>query len=596
MARLIPRFADEATPSGERDVFNLLAAGPDDWVALHSLDLAPSNRGLRTEIDFVVIDPATGILCVEVKSHDVITFDGERWFPTTIGRSPFKQAADGRHAFYRRLKELAPPLKHVPVVHCCIFPRAPFDLPPNLSVQPWELMDARAFRSCSNGKEFCAALRERIEKSIAADKRLTRLGRRLSVSQIETIIKCCVPVQRRRPDARAEIQSREEEIERVLRDQQRPVLRLAELNERLVVSGPAGTGKTLIAMEVARRAAERGRRVGLLCFNQLVGDWMKQKMAQINPPLPNLIIGRAIRVLAEMTDLEIPDHPGPDYWDIELPNSLEERLTDPDFSAEAVFDYLVLDEAQDLLARPRLWECLVQFLAGGIKDGAFALFGDFDHQVLVDRESMHRALAMLRSVGRPVTWRMSENCRNYRIVGDTAVRLAGLRTPVYSGYLRSGGSLQNYDIFFYGSEQEQLERLGRWLKEYGAQGYKPCEITVLSFRADHLSAAARLKEAGYKLQPAWQRGDLTSYATVHAFKGLENKVIILTDVGLSDQEFQRDLFYTGMTRSTESVRVLCDKRSQDVLIKWLGSTTYERAFETDRVDSERNRRPLTSTC
>lgn len=573
MARMIPVFMDDQTPPGERDVFNLLANGPDDWTAIHSLDLAPSNRGLRTEIDFVIVAPDTGILCVEVKSHDAISFDGERWLPSTISRSPFKQASDGRHTFYRRLSDLAPQLRHVPVVHCCIFPRSIFDLPPNLSVQPWELMDTRSFHSCRSGDDFCAALKSRMENSIAADGRLNRLGHPLSTGQIDTVIKCCVPVQKRRPDAREVIQRRAEEIDRVLREQQKPVLQLAELNSRIVISGPAGTGKTLIAMEVARRAADNGKRVALLCFNQLVGDWMRKTVDQAKPEIPNLIVGRAIRVLAEMAGLVIPEHPTQIYWETDLPNSLEDRLTDPDFSADAAFDYLVLDEAQDLLARPRLWQCLMQFLKGGMENGAFALFGDFDHQVLTERAPVQEALNILDSMNRPSHWRLSENCRNYRIVGDTAVQLAGLRKPVYTGYLRSGGGLQNYDIYFYSSNQEQLDKLSQWLKEYKAERYRPSEITILSFRADRFSAAVQLKDSGYKLRPAWQGGDSTSYASVHAFKGLENKVIILTDVVLGDQEFHRDLFYTGMTRCTDSVRVLCGKGSQGLLTKWLEGAT-----------------------
>ena len=61
MARMIPSFVDEHTPPGERDVFTMLSAGPADWVALHSLDLAPWNRELRTEIDVVVMIPDTGM-------------------------------------------------------------------------------------------------------------------------------------------------------------------------------------------------------------------------------------------------------------------------------------------------------------------------------------------------------------------------------------------------------------------------------------------------------------------------------------------------------------------------------------------------------
>jgi superfamily I DNA/RNA helicase len=150
------------------------------------------------------------------------------------------------------------------------------------------------------------------------------------------------------------------------------------------------------------------------------------------------------------------------------------------------------------------------------------------------------------------------------------VRLAGLGADVYSGYLRAGGSLENYNIFFYEQDLEQLDRLAQLLREFKSRGYKPSEITLLSFRADHLSAAMRLKQAGYKLRPAWQSGSQTAYASIHAFKGMEGKVVILTDMLLEDHEFHRDVFYTGMTRATESVRVLCDKRSQETLHGWLG--------------------------
>jgi hypothetical protein len=570
MARLIPSFLDDRTPPGERDVFNMLAAGPDDWVALHSLDLAPWNRGLRTEIDFVIIVPDTGLLCVEVKSHGAISFENGQWSPPEIKRSPFKQASDGRHTFYRRLRELAPQFSHVPVVHCCIFTNARFDLSPNLSVPTRDLIDARVFRTFANAEAFCADLRARMRDSVEAEDNLRPLARRLSPAQVESIISVCLPVQRRRPGTREEIQRREQEVERLLRVQQKPVLQLVALNDRVVVSGAAGTGKTLIAMEVARRAAESGRRVGLLCFNQLVGDWMREQVQHGTVVLPNLISGRAIRIMAEMTGVTVPRDPSPRYWDKELPDQLEERLTDPDFRTTASFEYLVVDEAQDLLARPLLWECLTRFLDGDIARGSYCLLGDFENQVLGERQPMDEALAAIRSVGRPATYRLSENCRNYKIVGESAVRLSGFPKDVYSGYMRSGGGFQNYDIFFYSDEREQQERLALWLKEFRVQGYRPGDITVLSFRTSDDCAAARLAATGIKLRPAWQHAaDSTAYTSVQAFKGLENKVIILTDVVLGEPHFHRHLFYTGMTRANESVRVSCDKRSQQTLASWL---------------------------
>ncbi|HWX55536.1 MAG TPA: NERD domain-containing protein [Verrucomicrobiae bacterium] len=559
---------DERTPPGERDVFNMLAAGPDDWVALHSLDLAPWNRGLRTEIDFLLIVPDTGLLCIEVKSYATISFENDKWNPPDIKRSPFKQASDGRHTFYRRLREVAPQFRRVPAVHCCVFPNARFDLSPNLSVQPWELVDGRTFRGFARGDEFCSDLRAKMRRSIQVDDNLQPLAQPLSAAQIETIVSFCFPVQKRRPGLREEIQRHEREIEHLLRDQQKPVLQLTALNNRVVIDGPAGTGKTLIAMEVARRAAA-DRRVGLVCFNQLIGDWMRRQMEHSTPILPNLVVGRAIRIMAEMTAISIPKNPPTEYWDHDLPEQLEERLTDPDFRAVSSFDYLVVDEAQDLLARPRLWECLARFLEGGAAAGSFCLFGDFDNQVFGGQSAMEQSLASIQASAKPANYRLSENCRNYKIIGDSAVRLSGFNKLVYSGYMRSGGGIQNYDISFYEHEPEQLDKLSQWLREFRARGYKSSEITVLSFRNSDDCAAARLAGVGFNLRPAWKSGDSTGYTSVHAFKGMENKVVIITDVILGAADFHRHLFYAGMTRASEFVRVLCDRNSQNTLMSWL---------------------------
>lgn len=569
MARLIPSTTDDRTPPGEKAVFGMLAAGPDDWVALHSLDLSPWNRGLRTEIDFLVIVPDTGILCMEVKSHEVISFDDDVWHPREIRRSPFKQACDGRYAFHRALSRALPAFAAIPVLHCCVFPRASFELPPNLSVQPWELVDGREFGRYRHGSAFCEALKARMVQGIESDRTLRPLGERIRRGQVEELVSTCIPVRRRRTEDRQEISRREQEIERVLREQQRPVLRLVRANRRVIVSGGAGTGKTLIAMEVARRAAESGQRVALLCFNRLVGEWMTAKMKSPVPALPNLVVGRAIRVMADMAGLEVPDNPPDSFWDVRLPELLEARLTDPEFFPEAVFDYVVLDETQDILARRQIWDCLKLFIAGGLERGSFVLFGDFENQVLSERDTMIGNLNECEGVARPSHWRLDENCRNYSVIGETAVLLSGINQNVYSGYLRAGGSEHNYDIFFYSDDRAQLEKLGLWISEFRTQGYRNAEITVLSFCGAAAGAAQRLASADQRLQPAWRGGDRIGFTSVHAYKGMENKIVILTDLSSGEQGLSRDLFYVGMTRATESVRLLCAESARQNILDWL---------------------------
>ena len=57
-----------------------------------------------------------------------------------------------------------------------------------------------------------------------------------------------------------------------LLDSQKHILDFMAYQRTAVISGVAGSGKTLIAIEQATRRAERGRRVLLLCFNALLSE------------------------------------------------------------------------------------------------------------------------------------------------------------------------------------------------------------------------------------------------------------------------------------------------------------------------------------
>lgn len=569
MARLIPSFVDDSAPPGEHDVFAQLKGAPGDWTVLHSLDLAPWNRRRRTEIDFLVIVPDTGILCVEVKSHRQVFFDGDRWHPETIKRSPFKQALDARYAFSRRLAAVASGFSRIPVLHCCIFPRAYVDLPDSLSVRSYELMDRTAF--LARGSDFCSELRRRMLQALSEDPQLQPLAERISPAAADRIVELCVPVSRRRPEAREEILRAQEELEHTLLEQQKPVLSLAVTNPRLVVAGGAGTGKTLIAMEIARRAALQGMRVALICFNRLVGEWMRGEISKLPMP-PALIVDSVTRLLATLADVTIPGNPSASYWEGPFLDAVEDRLTDPDCLASSEFDLLVVDEAQDVLARPRLWACLTQFLRGGVASGRFVLLGDFEHQVLGAKATADQTLEAVLSGGTCTRYTMTENCRNVRIVGEAAVWMSGFDRGMYTGYLRGAGSIRDIGIEPYDTPAKQEDLLIRHIGALRELGHRDREITILSFCSPVESVADRLRSKGHRLVQLKSKGDCRDricYTSVHAFKGLENCAVVVTDVEVSSADFHRHLFYTAMTRSTGSVRILGHRSSVPTLLQWM---------------------------
>lgn len=565
---MIPNFIDDCSPPGETTVFRKLESSRYDWIVIHSLDLAPYNRNRRTEIDFVILIPDLGILCVEVKSHREIGFDGSRWYPDSITKSPFRQAQDARFALRRRLVDRLTTFSNVPVIHCCVFPQADFSVPTNMSIQPFEVLDRSRFAECGTGEKFCEALKRMAQLAIDSDPQLTPLKVPLSAFQIDELINFCFPIRRRRPEKDSEIRYREEELEKLLREQQRPVLRLTEYNPRVLVEGGAGTGKSLIGLEVARRKAQQGLRVGYLCFNRLIGHWMANCLEADSHP--HLIGGSVLSVLMSLTDIQAPDDPDAQFWS-KLPLMIQDRLTDPTCAHEARFDYLVIDEAQDILARPEILDCLRLLLDGNLSDGSFLMLGDFRNQVLTGTKDLDKNLAEVRHIS--ANWVLTENCRNYKSIGQVAMTLSMADRSTYSGYLRKGGGIKTWDLTMYDDLADQVRLIEKRIDLVVESGFREEDITVLSFGTEKKSVLPMLREQSRRrFAPAGQydaKG--IHYSTVSAYKGLENKVIIITDVIPSDSEFDRNRFYTGITRATERLYIYCHASGKPQLIEWVAN-------------------------
>ena len=227
---MIPSFIDPDTAPGEVDVYNMLAHGPDDWIVFHQVDLTSTLRGTvksRKEIDFLIVIPKAGIMCIEVKSHEGIHFDGKFWHPSTIKQDPFKQSLNARYALKRHLDSQGQELACIPLGRCCVFPRSSFSLDSNAGVDRWELFDMRAFRGFKDSSAFCAALEDSLRKSVEKEYG-GQLKEPLSLSQISRLKTYLAPIQKNRPGLREQIKVREEVAFSLLREQQKPIVKFAE--------------------------------------------------------------------------------------------------------------------------------------------------------------------------------------------------------------------------------------------------------------------------------------------------------------------------------------------------------------------------------
>ena len=131
-----PRINDDRVSAGERRVFGLLSNDPatTDWTVLHSLGLARRPTGPYGEIDFVVIIPGEGVICLEVKGGRVFCKEGvwrtmdRHGNVATLKKSPFLQARDSmfalRKAMVRHFGKAAAEAR-CPVGCAVVFPDVP---------------------------------------------------------------------------------------------------------------------------------------------------------------------------------------------------------------------------------------------------------------------------------------------------------------------------------------------------------------------------------------------------------------------------------------------------------------------------------------
>lgn len=568
MTRMCPIFIEDGAPPGEKRIFRRLAEIEGDWVSIHSLDVAPSNHNKRTEIDFLVIIPDVGLLCIEVKSHENISFDGRQWSPQTIVRSPFKQAQDAKHALVRRFKKIRQIPEGgrlpFPIGQVCIFTASPFDATGRIGINPSELIDSRQLESLATWHE----LRDKLKRCLLSSLRnehIHPLSTPLTAVEIDQILKECIPIQTRKAQSAEELAAADRDLRSMLREQQRPVLRLAELNHRLFVTGPAGTGKTLIAVEMAKRIAEGGKRVGLFCFNKLLGEWLGIQLHAH----PNIVVGTAYGTLSRMTGVPINGSMAsePHYWNTDLPEAFQERMTSPDFAEDYSVDVLIIDEAQDLIPRSMLWECLMLLLHGGERNGTWLVFGDFSNQSITESHGLAERVEFLMSSARPAHWELRENCRNLSLIGRTAEYLLGIETSIYEGYMRAGEDPEFRKYLSYSSTEEQEQLINQEIAALTAQGFKPDEMILLSFCAEENCIARRMERSGQNFSPvARSRPGCVCYASINAFKGMERQVVIITDVDrLYELRHERPRLFVGATRATDRLRIALSDEVADSL-------------------------------
>lgn len=575
---MIPSVIADGTSGGEEEVFRRLRDDPGtrDWIVLHSLGLANHVERVAGEIDFVVIIPRKGILCLEVKGCSASQLkrdeDG-RWFygrnDRGDPRGPFRQAAEGMHSLRNYLCTLQLDLSRIQFSSGVIFPFAPFNIR-SVEWNDWEVIDSRLFRSTPLSRSLTnlmatarshllsAALPPRLDSNVPTGDQCTVIRNALR-SRFE------IP-----PDRRARTEHLERQLQRYTTEQF-VALDAMESHPRMIFAGPAGVGKTLLAIEAARRARAAGRRVLLICFNQMLGSWLERQTSELYPEVVARTLHRHMLIVSELR--RAPENATPVFWQTTLPEKACDRLLEEwdERHGERVFDELVIDEAQDIMRESYL-DFLDLSLRGGFSAGRWRLFGDFEHQVIYAAANMDLQEFRERRAADAPVYSLRVNCRNTPLIAEWTRVLAELN-PGYHRILRPDDGVS--PIFrFYEDDVERVHRLVDALTTLEEQGFRGQDVVVLSPRTDHDCAAACVQTPPWRdrLWPIGRAGrGHVGYGTIQAFKGLEAPAVIVTDIETIATPRDRALLYISTTRPLQRLIILAHARVRDEAVQIIRS-------------------------
>lgn len=536
MARMHPPDVDGDEPESgaERAVFDAIRDRlPEPWEAFHGTGFTERDHATGTrdgEIDFVLAHPEVGIFCLEVKGGGVECRDGA-WYrtrrdgPAERMRDPFEQAKGQRHALKRLISAAGSGIRGDDLLmgHAVAFPFATVHaLGPGLNA-PRELIVDR-----SDMGDLPAAV-ERVTAYHRGSRDRRRAPGEEGMEMLRELLAPNVVIASPLSAAIAE----EEAALVELTNEQSLVLRGLAANRRVAIRGCAGSGKTMIAVEHARRLARDGANVLFVCFNRALRDELRRGPAAAREGVEFHMFHGLCRSLAGRAKVPVPEYPAgeapPEFFRTELPAALVEAAAKLDVRYDALF----VDEAQDLHTE---WLDALACLLTDPEASPVWLFLD-DNQEVYD--------ARLEVPSGYAHFELSVNCRNTRRIHEWVRRY-------YRGEVEPsvrGPEGREVELIHTGDGPATVAAVVERL--CGREGVAPQDVVVLSEHGYDKSAIPGQAGGRYEfVRERGAHGNRIQLSSIRGFKGLESPVVILCE--LEDMRFperQAQLLYTGISRA-----------------------------------------------
>lgn len=485
------------------------------------------------EVDFVVAIEGAGIVCVEVKGGEV-WHDGDGWRQIRGGRQftiePVRQAREACYAL-RDFIEKDPRWTQGRLRwdHVVVLPNT--ELPDDFGLPDcprWKVIDRSDLPELVDKLRY-VLVRQELDRPL-----LTKEG----IDQLLTALSGRGLPQR---DVVARALANEDAAD-ALTEHQAIVLDAIRLLRRVEVRGGAGSGKTFLAMEQARRLAQRGERVALVCYSHGLASYLERVCETWPRRQRPAYVGEFHALGVQWGAPEGPDEAlrteeTVRFWERDLPlqmASLAEGL-EPGHR----FDSIVVDEAQDFA--DAWWDPLLAALRDPV-DGGLYVFTDEGQRVFDRFGSPPVPLVPLI---------LDHNLRNTR-------QIANAFQPLVDHPMRFLGGEGPAVTFVACSRADALDAGDDQIDALLEQGWRPEDLALLTTGSRHPEQAERQKEGHTAYWDSFWDTDQVFYGHVLGFKGLERRCVVLVVNETGMFERSRERLYVGLSRARDQLVVCGD--------------------------------------
>lgn len=535
-----PYMGEEIKSNAERKMYDVLQElNLKNACVLHSLGLPRHRSKIYGEIDFVVVCER-GVACLEIKGGRVECHDGQWTFIDRYGtervkpEGPFAQVTGNMFSLRDILKkrfEGNPHMKNILMASGVVFPDITFHSD-SQEIIPEIIYD----RTTEDISEYMNQVFDYWQQ------KQHREPSKLSPSDIREVVRflradfCFIPSLNDR------LEQVEQKLVRLTKEQAQ-LMQALGMNDHLIVEGGAGTGKTLLAAEFARRQLEQGARVLYLTYNKNLAHHVMRSLPetdQLKVVNIHALFGEYVPVDVE----ELQKDPQKYFAQI-LPERFydyisEKQSTDPD-AADMQYDLLIMDEGQDIL-KPLYLYSLDCLLKGGLDHGKWAVF--YDEKQNIYNPEYQDGMDILRSYSH-TKFRLFVNCRNTVQIGTYSAKASGV---TFAEFMRENG--EEVGKISYEDEKDFGGKIKEIMKTLREGKVSPGDITFLSPKKYQNSKLATLKLAVNELRDDFKPDpSVPVFATIQGFKGLDAKVVILCDVEALRRETFSQYIYLAGTRA-----------------------------------------------